>query len=1182
MIYDLLNLLNTRRFAELIPWAQDSLQNSSDRLKKEEIDLLTAISNQKINDIIKIVEQQKYLSDQEASYGIILDLLKKNQKGIQAQWAFKQKFDEDSSFINLVIDKEILVCQEKAEEKTDSINSNSNIKRRSIDERLQRWKSNLINSNSLWVGKKQYLIKGIQSVSNLTDVLRKSGIQERYLKYYKYEKIANFIEALTIQLQNLFSLNRIGVIIFHNDLYLIKWVQYLNEEQLITGKSSKKTGVMMLDDFGVKIGIQLKENLELGNLVVFKNENRNQNEKTSDFTTLMSLNQGFFHRSAKKIENDQYNFKNSEKYRAFINQINDRIETGILLLSKKLPEIMENSEDLDLYVKISLERIEGMTSLNQRLNVLRDLLRLNKNPDNFQAIIKKLEENYIKFMKQQIELANIEDIPSILNMMADLNLFQENLPVLVHTIVYMFEKVYASTDLIINSLKTLEDRWSIPFELERHLDQPKLIALTNKIRTLLQNLNINEVFSYITNFLEENPSFQIKNIYSLMLKVFMEIYQYRGKSAQDTLTNIQFLNFFQSFCVMIKENTPGFSQRDLQEFLKIFHEDLHILVNDLDFLTFLDGITVKFIEIINSFETSLISNIEKHKLFLEIVKNAPLVSFTKKKLLISSEIFNFFTQVQTIASHQDVVLLFIERYFFYFRQGGYQFKIDSVLFHEATDLSEKIKNWIDHMQIHPVLLLPIKNRIKELLSQWYLSRELPELDYTDHLHLINIWVSFAGFNDVLGKIKDHLEIKDFIWSAGTNDLGEFRKKYLNFSDSIFQNSSNIFYDECLSFLQKPFNSITQFNFNLQIFNWVKGDFNKFNFSFAQFKKILSAFLAGYSQKLILNIQDGNQISFERFLTCIKEDWLFISPLMFQSIFQNLILTHNQDRNEGIRFNSRIDMLKLSKNFFSIILKKYDFHKNARQEFFQGSIQAIPKETLNTFIENINTQIITIFEKCQDWIVITSIKNYISEKDTIEPVKNIFLEAISLFNHQEFLKIIRDFSNHIFYNQAMLSQNKVKIFSMLTRIYLKKSFAELYPELLNQLDFLQKFSEIENTYFNLSKNIKKVKVIAKNLKDLIDKYPDFHLPQMYYGAIMLIENRIDDSIVAFEDILNSGTFFNNKISFYHNLLIAYLNTNQMEKVIHLVQKLPVGIKTDSRISKIIEGIERESNISLLQH
>jgi len=95
--------------------------------------------------------------------------------------------------------------------------------------------------------------------------------------------------------------------------------------------------------------------------------------------------------------------------------------------------------------------------------------------------------------------------------------------------------------------------------------------------------------------------------------------------------------------------------------------------------------------------------------------------------------------------------------------------------------------------------------------------------------IINIWVSFAGFNDVLGKIRDHLEIKDFIWSAGTNDLGEFRKKYLNFSYSIFQNSSNIFYNECISFLQKPLNSITQFNFNLQIFNWVKSDFKKLNF-----------------------------------------------------------------------------------------------------------------------------------------------------------------------------------------------------------------------------------------------------------------------------------------------------------------------------------------------------------------
>ena len=63
-----------------------------------------------------------------------------------------------------------------------------------------------------------------------------------------------------------------------------------------------------------------------------------------------------------------------------------RIETGIMLLNKEKSAFLQKPQDMDVYIKITLQKVDAMDSINQRINILRDLLALNKNPDMFSKI----------------------------------------------------------------------------------------------------------------------------------------------------------------------------------------------------------------------------------------------------------------------------------------------------------------------------------------------------------------------------------------------------------------------------------------------------------------------------------------------------------------------------------------------------------------------------------------------------------------------------------------------------------------------------------------------------------------------------------------------------------------------------------------------------------------------------
>ena len=230
---------------------------------------------------------------------------------------------------------------------------------------------------------------------------------------------------------------------------------------MIDNSMIKSSPVSMIENFGVNIGIQINENLELGNLVIFsKKEQEDQKEL---LRPLFSLDESIFQGRFSKKPNQKWDLTQESDCKAFVENVLARIETGIMLLNKEKSAFLQKPQDMDVYIKITLQKVDAMDSINQRINILRDLLALNKNPDMFSKIQAKLETNYLTFLKQQFEFNSSKNIPGILKTLVDFKLFQEQISLLVHTLVYMFEANYADPDMILESVGLLESSWNLTF-----------------------------------------------------------------------------------------------------------------------------------------------------------------------------------------------------------------------------------------------------------------------------------------------------------------------------------------------------------------------------------------------------------------------------------------------------------------------------------------------------------------------------------------------------------------------------------------------------------------------------------------------------------------------------------------------------------------------------------------------
>ena len=1171
MLYDLYNFLTSKRFVELIDWADQILGNYRNVLSENQKFILESIQNRKIQDLIEFLKKETFTAINNELYNLILEELEKNKEEISTEWNFIRNFNLKEPFLNIILDNDILIFQGVNEEKCEGYIENL--------EELEKFSK---DPNNILAGGKVYCSKGLSSIDKIQGIMKETNFQHEFSTYQKYEKIVQFIEGLTLSLQKLFSINQIGVIIFKNEIYLIRWVQYMDESRLISGNESQKSNVEIMEDFGVKIGIQLKENLELGNLVIFKNRD-DKNEQDSILRTLFSLDQDFFRSSRRKRKKKKYDLKNNEDCEEFVNEVLSRIESGILMLNNKNITKIRNSKDLKIYVKISLQRVEGIDNINQRINILRDLLNLDTDPDLKVQINEKLEDNYCNFLKEQFKMGNVGNIPSILKTISKLGLFLKRKNLLIHTIVYLFDSYYSDSETIISSVDLIIKFWKPSNELITVLEKPQVVAITNKIIEQMKLQKFSEIWSYITKYLKEHPYFRSYNIFTLMLEILIEIYHKREGSQSISFPNTKYLNFFREFIIILKSYEDKFEKSEMNELVAKFREKIQVLSNNLDFVAYLNMKTLDFLIFLSGIDRKILSEQILYKILYKFAENGPLVMFYKRLPNVGDQIFIFLTKNY---KNTEMALEFCANYVDLFTQNVDIFQENPIFFKKATKTLNRIKPWLEKTTIQPILLLSIRKKIRFLLNQWYISGNLPENEFENHKHIIDTWIDFGEYRENLQNMLNILHIKDFIWSCDHFNLEEMKKKYLNLPNSVFEMNVQTLLLEMKEILNTVFEDYIQYQIFQQIFSFIQHDIKKLNISKRDMKEILKIYNKTLRIALINIVQKGYSHKFKNIFSNLGDDIVLVNKRIFEEIYQHYIAIYEMNIQEGERFNLRIEMMKISSIYFEKTIPNYDKIIEEKTKILEMSDIFLSKTFMIKYLADLKQGTYFVFQETQKWLIQMSPTNYLTYKSTFKPLKLLFENILEQNsedkqNLEKILAELKSLSKNLFENQRMLGENKKKYFLMMKNI----CSADKYPDLLkittNFLEFIEELSDIESLYYTISGDqTKKIDTIMNRTLKITKQYPHFFSPWFILANSYAIKEDYPKAIEAYEKALKYDSNQANYARMYNNLLVVYLSQKMYKETIELINNLDIGIKTFPHISDIIRRVEELTGEHLL--
>ena len=1176
-----MDFLVSRRYVELIHWTSDVLKLYGVRMDENQRILLQHIKHKEISEILAFLKKLSYTKLKTETYDLLFAQFSENEDDIKEQWAFETIFKSDRDYINLILQENIIIFQEETNFPNDE-------DPKSIS--LNQMKRTLLDPKMLFMNGKFYKAQGQTSIDKLQTKLRKSNVLQDLSQYKRYEKIIQFIDALDDTLQKMFSINHIGIIFYKEALFLVKWVQFLDEHQLLSEETASTSNVTVLEDFGVRIGVQLKQNLELGNLVIFTDKKSDNTAEKSPLTPLFSLDEGLFSDTLQKEKHDRYNLKNEEDCLSFVNEILARIETGILLLTKKKAAWVKNPKDLAKYIQISLERIEGMSSISQRLNVLRDLFSLTTDPTLIAKIQKKMERNYILFLKEQFSVNNIQAISSILKSILQFQLFVENQSLLVHTVVYLFDSYYADSDIIIQSVEFLFSKWDLSIELIKILEKPQIVAITNKVAIMLNYGDYSSVVTYLTNYLKEHPKFSSFNILSLLLEVLLEIYQFKGTEQHKSISNNNYIAFLRDFINSIHIYDKDILDEDRKVLANRIKKDFTYLSLDLDFIAYLDSFLVSYLTTLRSINENYISKRDFYKIVQNFGEQAPLVMFHKQLPQVGIQVFEYLTKLY---KNVEITLNFCTGYIRLFNNSAPILKTDPKLLKRAAEIMIHIKGWIDSLnkthetRIHPNFLLPIQKEIKLFLNNWYLRGELPEYDFAIHKDLIKQWVEYAGFEHDLENMYNILSVKDFIWACEEHNYQRMQKKYNEIPLSAFQNNLEYFLDEVKHFLTLPYKNTDEFGIFLYVFNIIQSDIKRIKIKSQEFQKIKHIAEITVQNSTYVIIEQGNDSRFTKIFSNIKETILLLSPRIISNIFSKFLSIHEMNNQEISKFDARIHMMRHMVTIIEKTISNYDQYFKQKSHLPLNETEFLSKPDLERHIrtDSLNTNILQIFQNIQKLLLFLMIKEPIKSEKITVPL-NQFLSNVLVHFSANSNKIVSDLlslTEEIFKNQKILNTNKKILFKSLLDIFDEQNYPEFNKKLEFYKNFVEKLSNLEALYYSIRRKENKAKIETAKIeaKSIIEFNPNLISPWVIYGNCLAIQEKYEEAIEAYYQALKCESSNPNYSRLYHNLLVAHLTLKQYDKAINIVENLEIGIKTNPFISDLIQRIEEITGKKLLQ-
>ena len=1175
MLEQILEYLNTKKYVDMVLWVREITKRDEILLEDPLRQFFLTLQNKNYPQTLELLRKIAYTNLEDKEIYAVLKCFEENEAEILRQWAFQENFDRNLEIVNLILDSDILIFQEAAKVQLDS--------KTTLKKQLHSWvdlKAIQIHPELLIHAGHLFQSVGLSSIETIQGVLQESQIQAEMQKFQKYEKIAKFIENLDYPLQTLFSLHQIGIIIYNDRIYLIKWVQFVNENQLLGNQKQPTSPVTVLEDLGVKIGVELRENLELGDLVIFKNPEDHEN-LSEVLEPLLSLERAIFFPTGATLFRDYQilNFSNPDDCQVFVNDVLGRIESGILLLNQNKPTSVKNSRDMDIYIKVSMEKLAYLKSINQRINILRDLLSVNTNPDNIFQIIDKLEENYLLFIKEQFMLENSTNIPFLLKSIKRLNLYQTKPGILVKTLVYLFDSYNCPSKIILEAVEYLIHNWTLSDDLFHLLERPQVIAITNIVISMLSRGKFSEVIKYLTEYLASHPNFRSQSVINLLMQILLDLFNQRHQKDTQSISNKGYVRFFGNVINVLNDYMEQNSKPNPAIITQV-KQNLMDLSKNLEFIAFINDQIIPYITVLNVLSQKYLNP----RNFYQIVSNfcfaVPLICFHKKLPELAHKSFEYLSQYY---KNTDLTLEYISEYVKMLGSISSRSSENSDFLAKAVGLLVKVRSWMDTEKPHPVSIKPLKKHLTQMFEDWYINRNLPQLPYSVHKEVILLWLPFIEMQHREIEFMHLLTVKDFIWACQTFEFEDVRKNYHLLPVNIYLESSEILFLEISNFMDIQTHDFNQFRVYNFLFNIIQTDYAKLQLTPVRFKVILQKYIANLTQLLERSISGGYSTSFNEIFTNVFDNLIYLPKSFFNKLYKRFIVIYESNIDEGKRFNSRVEMMQTTSLTLENLLRQFSKIEQQKSTILAFVPNSLPRVFIETFVQKLKQGALEIFTRMQTWLTDICATEYIQNLEKLEPVKILFENILAQFiiDQEAILADLDALCMEIFSNQKMLIDNKKKFFKMMMEIISKSKLPQFYKKLKENFQYSGDLSDIESLYYTISLHDQaKIDSVQKQLKKIFKKYSNLFTPWFIYGNTFALQENYPEAIQAYQTALKYQSNQSNYTRLYHNLIVAYLSQDDTSHAIEVIEKLHIGIKTDPLLVNLIRRVEELSGKTLL--
>ncbi len=1200
MFEDILDFLYSNRFIELFEWAKKASIQNMKLLPMNYLRFLNLLSEGKIDDAIATLEQISTIEVENEKLTITINVIKEKQRILSEIHQFLTRFDKNKPFVNIVLDKYILVGQVLHSSQYSKIDS------------IEKLKELASNPNLCYHDGNYIEFKGISSIGRLSAIVNDKEFMSQMENIKKYEKVYTFISKINEKMQRYFSENKIGIIVYNQELYLIKFIpmaSFDNWDQLSPGKK-----VSVLDsNFGTIIGILINPDLSFGDMVVFHEESLNSGEV--NLRPLISFNISLFESANKKKSG--FNLDTDEDINEFINSVKDWIDFGVQILSSNKKIDLKNRQDLYIYTKMELQKLEYEQNLNVKISRLSQLLNFEHEQELEKKIKDELEKTYLIYIRETASKSLPLKIKELLNRLVSFKLFRtdESFTRFMNLYSFILDKYSLDPKEILESIEILDKNWELNDQHYKTIEKIHLTAIAKLIEPQVASGKIQDIMLLIEKNTPKSKMLQNK-LNLLILDVAYHIYKNAlKKDSKSTISNITFIMFLRKIAIYYDKTFPSISfevqqekdqNNEVYKNITMLQQKLDsfflMMTSQLEFLVFLGEETINdFLELVKDFPSRMLKPQVKEMLISQILKNVVIVIPTHNMYELGKKIIDFLISQKKITQFVSFITNFVENL-----NSSSLVDINNSNFLESiVIIFEAIESALPMLAINENYLIPYKTEIQKLTHNWYRKGKLPKTDYNLHKRLLQRLSGYIDRNSDVQMMYYMITIKDLI---------EFNpEKWVNLDNkfSLFipeltkdRKVRNLFLSEAYKYIeQNKIEDVVMLQKFINIFQLIL----KYRLELAVENEIIDNLIKLFNTQtenaLIYFIKHQENEAIKALFTKIKDIKEILSISVFQSFFNELIsnIEFNHERLNGVldtlqiileTFNL-ISSIKIETSIFetylhiiTIPILKTETSKNnlisELKELFEAKFEIFIQGLIvaaASYYLSVQSQFQTQFQSQSQ----SQSQNTSQSSNILNEIFSFYFQII-LFN-LEFASMANQIKQKIemllflFRNNRIHLQSKNILLNILFNIVKSYNFYDLFDLINNEITVCGKLESVKEYLDNKIRNQQSVKQksdeqIEIDIEYLMKEKETFQndfFYQYYLGLYFFYKQKYQTAEVFLEKAFVLDCPESLKLKKYRNYMFLLHKLNKKQELMKIYIEAPSDVKENETFREYIKPL-----------